>query len=326
MEHIKLKNTDLKLSRLALGTDVYGKEVPEEQAFKLLYEYIELGGNMIDTAHVYADWLPGEKHSSEKTIGKWLKESGKRQNLIIATKGAHPKLDSMDISRLSYAEIESDIDESLECLGTDVIDLYWLHRDDAGKPAAEIIESLNKMVKKGKIRYFGCSNWRVQRIEESNKYAEKAGLMGFSASQIKWSLAVTTPGAVEDKTLVEMDAEEYNWYEAHKFPVIPFSSQAKGFFTKLKKLYDEGKIQLDNNGFPIEVFGQDEISKPGGKANRYYNEKNLKTFAGLLNEEKRTGTTITSLALKYLTEQPFQVIPIIGCKTDKQLRESMAAF
>lgn len=307
MKYTTIKGTNLKSSFLALGTDVFGKEISKDKAFEMFNKYVSLGGNMLDSAHIYADWLPGEKHSSEKVIGAWLKSSNQRNNLIIATKGAHPELQTMHISRLSEKEIECDIDESLQCLGINEIDMFWLHRDDKNIPAGEIIESLNKLVTKGKIRYFGSSNWHTSRIAMANKYAKQKGLQPFNASQIKWSLAVTTDGAVEDNTLVEMDEEQYNWYKDEEFTVIPYSSQAKGFFTKLFKL-----------------GGCD--ANPQGKAGlRYYNDINISIYKKLLQLQEEYGVGITELCLAWLVQQPFTTIPIIGCKNTEQLSQSMAS-
>ncbi|MCM3628478.1 aldo/keto reductase [Paenibacillus glycanilyticus] len=169
--------------------------------------YVASGGNMIDTAEVYANWLPGTQSISECTIGNWMKSRGNRNNLIVTTKGAHPRLPTMEISRMSREEITEDVDGSLRRLQVDTIDLYWLHRDDRNRHAGEILDTLNNLVKEGKIRYFGCSNWTANRIQEAQLYAESHGLQSFSANQPMWSLASVDPSAMEDRTLVVMDEE-----------------------------------------------------------------------------------------------------------------------
>ena len=103
----------------------------------------------------------------------------------------------MHIPRISPQDIITDIDESLHCLQTETIDLYWLHRDDPKQPVAAILETLNNQVTKGKIRYFGCSNWRVQRIEEAMQYATDHGIAGFVGNQLMWSFAVPNLDALE---------------------------------------------------------------------------------------------------------------------------------
>jgi hypothetical protein len=134
MNKINISKTDLHASTLPLGTDYFGTE--------LMDHYLEAGGNVIDTAECYACWLPGGEHQSEKVIGEWSRERGTRDQIVLSTKGAHPKLESMDVPLLSKAEIQEDLDSSLRRLSVEQIDLYWLHRDSTGYPVAEILESL----------------------------------------------------------------------------------------------------------------------------------------------------------------------------------------
>ena len=156
---------------------------------ELMDHYIEAGGNVIDTAESYARWLPGGEYQSEKVIGEWLRERRTRDQIVLSTKGAHPKLESMDVPRLSKAEIQADLDSSLQRLGVEHIDLYWLHRDSPGYPVEEILESLDTFRKAGKIKYAGFSNWTQSRAEEARLAAERLGVQGFVASQNMWSLA-----------------------------------------------------------------------------------------------------------------------------------------
>ena len=289
--------SELKSSKIVLGTDYYGQTVSKHDAFRLLDTYTESGGNHIDTARIYGD---GE---SESVIGEWL--SGRaRESVIIATKGAHPNKNTMDIPRLSLREIESDLDESLRRLRTDYIDLYWLHRDSEKVSAEEITESLNTLVKKGKIRYFGASNWKAKRIEEANEYAKRNGLFGFCASQIKFSPAITAPSFVEDPTLVTMDTAEYEFYKSTKMPVMAFAPQAKGFFSKLL------------------TGGEAALSSKARE--RYFCEENLRRFDALKAIAAEHGAPIAAVvcaALCSITD--FGVFPIIGGKNPEQIKESL---
>lgn len=295
------------LSAVALGTDYYGKLISEESACRLLDTYLELGGNIIDTAHAYSDWLPGERHMSEKVIGRWLKSTKQRDRVLLATKGAFPEIGNYHASRLSRRDIEQDLNESLQCLGVEQIDLYWLHRDHESVPAEQIVEWMNDFIRQGKIRYLGVSNWRAERISAANQYAEKQRLCGFSASQVMWSLARPTAGAIQDDTIVMMDHGEYQWYEKKRFPVFAYSSQAKGFFAKLR---------VEDGNF----------IKPDGKAgDRYFNEQNCKTYEWLRSLQSRYQAGMNQLALAWLMRTPFVTIPIIGSRTIEQLRDSMAA-
>ena len=152
MQKTNIPNTDLYASRLALGTDYFGSTVSRDLSMQLMDHYLEAGGNVIDTAESYARWLPRGEYQSEKVIGEWLRERRTRDQIVLSTKGAHPKLGTMEVPRLSKAEIQSDLDSSLRRLGVENIDLYWLHRDSPGYPVEEILESLEAFRKAGKIK------------------------------------------------------------------------------------------------------------------------------------------------------------------------------
>lgn len=184
MKYVTLPQTDLNVSRVALGSSMIGSRVNRDDSFALLDGFVDAGGTFIDTAHVYANWAPGPRSISEKTIGAWLKAIGSRNRLVIATKGGHPEPEHDRVSRLSPGEIVSDLVESLDFLGVDFIDLYWLHRDDLDRPVGEMLEVVNEQARLGKIRYFGCSNWRPNRIREAQDYASAHRLRPFVASQI----------------------------------------------------------------------------------------------------------------------------------------------
>jgi Predicted oxidoreductases (related to aryl-alcohol dehydrogenases) len=266
---------------------------------------MEKGGNFIDTAHVYADWIPGEKSSSEKAIGRWMQARGNRDKLILGTKGGHHLLSGEIIMRLSREELSNDLTESLEYLQTDYIDIYWLHRDDTGRPVGEILETLNGFVESGKIRYFGCSNWKVQRIREAMEYSYKHGLKCFSANQMRWSLAEINPNSVGDETMEIMDKVCLDFHSETGLGAVPYSSQANGFFSKMN------------------ISGGEELNETIKKL--YYNEKNIRRLKRLNRFSQELSVPIEEIILGYLTAQPFVTIPIIGCRTVRQLEESMKA-
>lgn len=235
MRMYHIPETNLTVSYLSLGAGEFGGSITQKDAFYIMDTFCEAGGNLIDTAHIYCDWIEATKSESEKIIGRWLKASPYKNKVIISTKGAHPPLDDMHKSRLSSAEICTDCDESLDFLGIDSIPLYWLHRDDVTKNVGEIIETLNALKKAGKVQYFGASNWYYHRIEEANQYAQKHNLQGFCASQIQWSLANIDGASRGDDTLVVMDSQEKKAYLESQMTVMAYSSQAKGYFTKMTK-------------------------------------------------------------------------------------------
>jgi aryl-alcohol dehydrogenase-like predicted oxidoreductase len=274
-----------------------------DRSFALLDAYVQAGGNFLDSAHVYSDWIPGERHRSEKTIGRWLKATGWRDRTIIATKGCHPDLASMSVPRLAPTDLATDLQESLACLGIDQIDLYFLHRDDPRRPVDEIIEALNEHVRAGRIRYFGCSNWSPERIQRAHAYAKAHGLHSFVASQLFWSLAVPNPDAFADDIAV-MDDAAYSFYAQAELGVLAFTSQARFFFSRAAA---EGVASL----------------KPALRRD-FENDTNLGRLERAQRLASELGTTVTAIVLAYLTSQPFTSIPIIGPNTVDQLQESLA--
>ncbi len=289
MNNIKLK--DMSLSNIVLGTDGYGERIDKKTAFSIMDLYTQNGGNVIDTARLYTNGI------SESYVGEFI--SGLRDNLYISTKCAHPPLSDMSHNRLNEIDIEYDIDTSLKTIGIDYIDIVWLHRDDLSVSVGPVIDTMNKMVKKGKIRYFGASNWTYQRIDEANKYADKTNQSGFIASQPLYNMATRTK--VWDSTLVCLDGDEKAKYDKSHFPVFAFSSQAKGFFEK----YSQGTLS--------------EKAKE-----RYLNDDTLKTYERIKKSAQESGNTISYTALSMLIKQSnFDVFPIIGPSNVEQLKSTL---
>lgn len=302
MKYKKILNTDLNVSSISLGSALFGSSIARDEAFKLMDVFKAQGGNFLDTAHIYADWLPVEKSISEKTIGEWLRLNKNRNQMVIATKGAHPDFSHMEIARLSKKDVTSDLEGSLSALQTDYIDLYWLHRDDEDRPVSEILEYLNEFVKSGKILNFGCSNWKSYRIAEALDYAKVNGLKSFVGNQNMWNYAVPNKEDFQDKSLVVMDEEAKTIHLRSGMAAIPFSSQANGFFTK-----------LDDNNL------SDEIKK------LYYSEENVFRYKRAKKVAIDLNINISDVVLGYLISQPFVTVPVVGCRTKAQLEDSLKA-
>lgn len=232
MNYVKFNNTDLTVSPVCLGTVNYGTTMTEQDAKEQISKFLDEGGNFIDTAHIYGDWGDGPKCISERIIGKWIGENGSRDKIVLATKGAHPDWGHMDIPRVNKRCIEKDLDESLEYLNTDYIDLYFLHRDDPNTSVAEIMECLDGARKAGKIRYYGCSNWALNRIKEAQAYCIEHNLQGFSCNQLMWSLADVNFYNLADKTFILMDEETRAYHAESGMNVMAYMSIAKGYFAR----------------------------------------------------------------------------------------------
>ncbi|MBP3377009.1 MAG: aldo/keto reductase [Clostridia bacterium] len=285
-----------RTSPIALGTAAYGNGISERDAFLLINKYLDLGGNVLDTARVYGE--------SEGTIGKYLSSHNNREKLIIATKGAHYDLVTKE-KRVTAQAIAEDVETSLKNLKTDYVDIYWLHRDDEDIPAGEIVEMTAPLIKSGKALTLGVSNWRAERIAEANAYADAHNLPKFLASQIKHSAAVSVNET--DPTILSLDNTSRPFYEKEKMPIFAFTSQAKGLFPKLERLGESGISE----GLRREFFCEETLR-------RYREIKNL----SLILERP-----VSQIALAMLMRDPrLEIIPIIGGKTTEQIADSMAAL
>ncbi len=218
----------IEMSEFALGAGKRGPVENDRAVFAVMDRYMELGGNTFDSARMYAGGM------SDEALGRWLKRTGMRNRAVIVAKGcfpADPK--KMHISRLSPEEIRQDLEESLKAIGIDCTDFYLLHRDNPRIPVSEIMPTLDALVKEGKTRAVGCSNWTVGRIIEANEFAGKNGLTAFSVSQLHYSLAVTPAAQTGDVTHVPMSDVEFGWYAESRFPIMGFGSQGRGYFKRV---------------------------------------------------------------------------------------------
>jgi aryl-alcohol dehydrogenase-like predicted oxidoreductase len=280
-----------------------GARLAEADGKRQLDLFFAHGGNFIDTAHIYSDWIPGEKARSERIIGSWMKERKNRADIILSTKGAHPEFTANGLGepRVSDEEIESDLNASLEKLQTDYIDLYFLHRDDTRRKAQEIIDFLDAQVKKGKIRFYGCSNWSLSRIKEAASYAAKKGSAGFVCNQLMWSLADIRWDNISDKTTVCMDADTYAYHTEAGLNAMAFTSFAHGYFSRLEK----------------------STELPSGIAHLYDCPENRRIYETLLDISRSTGLSITDLCYIYFDTEPFPAIPIASFSSDAQLLDAL---
>jgi aryl-alcohol dehydrogenase-like predicted oxidoreductase len=305
MQRKQLPRTNLHVSLIGLGTDYLGSQVDRKLSMQILDRYVESGGNFIDTAELYARWIPAGEHQSEKLIGDWLRQRGLRDELVISTKGAHPRLESMDVPRLSKREIESDLDSSLQRLGVDSIDIYWAHRDAPSIPVEEILLALDGFRKAGKIKNSGFSNWHQNRAEAAREVALRLGIPGFVASQNMWSLGqVNLTNA--DPTWAYIDQDFVRWHVAHNFGAFPYLTQANGYFRRLEQ----------NN--------LDQVAADARVRTLFDHSENRQRFQRIQVLQKRTGLAANQIVLGYLLNQPFPVFPLIGPKNTADLEDSLS--
>lgn len=295
----------ITVSKIALGSCLFGTEIDEKTSTDLIETYLNAGGNLIDTARVYAMWLKNGDGASEKLIGKFLEKKKIREKIFISTKGGHPPLDNMKKSRLGKISLNNDLSESLEFLKTNYTDIYFLHRDDENRPVSEIMPVLHEFVLAGKVRFLGASNWTAKRIALANEFAIENGLTPFSISQIQWSLAKTTPEQIGDPTIVCMNEAQYNWYNENNFPVMAFSPQSKGFFSKAIELGTENL--------------NDKIKQ------RFITDENMAKLKMVKEISEKEGVSPAAVALSYITNNAVNGIAIIGSSNMTQLKDSLGA-
>ncbi len=303
MLYSKINNTDIVASKIVMGTDGFGTEMPDKLCFDMLDRFLNAGGNIIDTASFYADWHNMGKSMSEKTIGKWLTSRKNREKVIISTKGGHPRLETMEISRLSKAEIFDDFENSLINLQTDYIDIYWLHKDDIRIAPEELITIMNEVLQTGKARYIAASNWSYDRLKQANDYAKKNGMQPFIAGQIQHSIAKVNAEAVGDDICAMTDVE-YEKYCSDNLNLFAFSSQAKGFFAIMDS--------VGLGGVPEHVKKE------------FLNDYNLSLYKKLKNLSVEMNTSISSLLLYALvTDKKLNTFAQIGPRKIEFLEDSL---
>lgn len=290
--HFAPLNRDL--SRLVLGSMVFAPDALE-LTYELLDTWREMGGNAIDTAHIY------QGGNSERAIGRWLQDRGCRQEVVILTKGAHHNTDRR---RVTPEDITCDLRDSLARLKTDYVDLYVLHRDDPDVPVGPIVEVLNQHRSEGRIRAFGGSNWTPERLDAANAYAADRGLEGFSVSSPHLSLAVPN-GEIWTGCIDARSPEAIAWYAKNRMPLFAWSSQARGFFS--------GRFTPDNleNETLVRV---------------YYSEGNWERLRRAQELGERKGYSLIQVALAWVLHQPFPVFPLVGPATVEELRSCVQAL
>lgn len=287
MKYISIKGLNKPVSVLMKGTDYFYHDSYEKAAANM-DAYLAIGGNSVDTAHIYAGG------QSEEVIGRYMQERGNRDQIVILTKGAHHDHNG---PRVNKKDIKSDITTSFERLQTNFIDLYALHRDDPEVPAGEVIEALNEYIADGSVGAIGVSNWTWERIRDANAYAEANGLVGFSFSSPNLSLA--KPNEPFWKGCVSADAETIAWHESEQFLLFSWSSQARGFFT--------GRFtpEIRDNADLVRVFYSDENWERLERAKQLAASKHV---------------TAIQIALAYVLNQPFPTCALIGAQSAEELK------
>ncbi len=294
MEMRRLGRSDLTIAPLMLGGNVFGWTADEKTSFAILDAFVDAGFNAIDTADVYARWAPAGGGASETVIGGWLKASGKRDKVVIATKLGADMGD--DGKGLSAAYVAKAVEASLGRLQTDRIDLYQSHRDDPDTPQEETGEAFAKLVTQGKVRVLGASNFDAARLESANAIAERNRWPRYETLQPLYNLY--DRAGFEDDLAAACAREDVS--------VIPYFGLASGFLTG--KYRSEADLAKSARGRGVK---------------RYLDERGLRILAGLDATAARLGATPAQVALAWLMAKI--TAPIASATSVEQLTELMAA-
>ncbi|MBD8872706.1 aldo/keto reductase [Rhodanobacter sp. DHB23] len=297
MQTRPLGRSPLSIAPLVFGGNVFGWSADEARSFELLDAFVDGGGNLVDTADVYSAWVPGNAGGeSETIIGKWLKKSGKRDKVLIATKVAkwaeHPGLSPMNI----HAAVEG----SLKRLQTDRIDLYFAHEDDASVPMHETLGEFGRLIEQGKVRAIGASNFKADRVADALALAQQHGLPRYECLQPEYNLVARAGYEAELEPLVREEG----------LGVVCYYALASGFLS--------GKYR-----------SADDLAKSiarGGAAKRFLNPHGLGVLAALDAVAAAHGATPAQVALAWLVARPSVTAPIASATSVPQLQELLGAL
>jgi aryl-alcohol dehydrogenase-like predicted oxidoreductase len=297
MKKRQLGKSAIEIAPLMLGGNVFGWTADEGTSFKVLDAFVAAGLDFIDTADSYSTWVPGHKGGeSETIIGNWIRRSGKRDKVVIATKvGSEIPGQGKGLSK---AWTMRQVEASLERLQTDYIDLYQSHRDDPNTPVEETLEAYAQLVQQGKVRVIGCSNFTAERTRESLAASRKHGWPRYESLQPHYNLYER---ATYETTLEALAVEE-------KLGVVPYYSLASGFLT--------GKYRSEN-----------DLSKSprGQAAKKYLNDRGLRILQALDQVAERLHAVPAQVALAWLMARPSITAPIASATSVEQLNELAGA-
>jgi aryl-alcohol dehydrogenase-like predicted oxidoreductase len=296
MQKRPLGKSSLSVAPLAFGGNVFGWSADEKRSFELLDAFVDAGGNLIDTADAYSAWVPGNRGGeSETIIGNWLKQSGKRDQVVIATKVAkwaeHPGL--------SPANIHQAVEGSLKRLQTDHIDLYQAHEDDASVPLAETLGAFARLIEAGKVRVIGASNYGAARFADALAVSKQHNLPRYESLQPEYNLVSRDGYEKELEPLIR----------AENIGVISYYALASGFLS--------GKYRSEAD--------LARSSARGGSVKKYLNPRGLQVLAALDAIAAVHHATPAQVALAWLIARPGITAPIASATSVEQLHELLGA-
>jgi aryl-alcohol dehydrogenase-like predicted oxidoreductase len=294
MDYRQLGASGLSVSPICLGGNVFGWTADERTSFSILDAWLDAGFNFIDTADVYSRWAPGHSGGeSETVIGKWLKQGGRRDKVVIATKVGFDMGEGR--SGLSAKWIAQSVEDSLRRLNVEQIDLYQAHKDDEATPLEETLEAFAKLVEAGKVRAIGASNYTAARLREALQVSKRLGVPRFESLQPLYNLY--------DRAVFEKDLQPLCVKE--DIGVISFYAIAAGFLT--------GKYRTPEDAA--------KSARGANTVKKYLNDRGLKILAALDEASKLTGAPAARIAIAWVMAQPGITAPIASASNLEQLQE-----
>jgi aryl-alcohol dehydrogenase-like predicted oxidoreductase len=288
----RLGKSDLLVAPLALGCNVFGWTADEKTAFAILDAFVDQGLNLIDTANIYSTWVPGNKGGeSETIIGKWLKKSGKRNKIVLATKVG---MELAGTKGLKSGYIRACLEDSLKRLQTDRIDLYQAHKDDPETPLEETLETFDQLIQEGKVRAIGASNYEADRLEKALSISKMKHYHSYISLQPYYNLY--------DRERFESTLEPLCL--KNNLGVISYFSLAQGFLT--------GKYRSSSDL---------KKSQRGANIERYLDSRGMNILKALDSISKFHQVSPAAVALAWLIQRPSITAPIVSATSVDQLKE-----
>jgi len=293
---VPLGNTGVEVSAFCLGTMYFGNRTNQETSYRLLDQYLEAGGSFLDTANIYARWVPGFKGGeSEALLGEWMRERKNRSQMFIATKVG---FEYPGVERgLRADQIETECEKSLRRLGVDTIDLYYAHVDDRDTPMEETMEAFDRLVKAGKVRFIGASNFLAWRLEEARWTSQRHGWAEYCSIQQRYSYIRPKPGASFAPQVAAND-DLLDYCRAQGITMLAYSPLLSGAYTRADR------------SFSRQYLGPDTDAR----------------LAALKAVAEEMGATANQVVLAWMVQSSPPVIPLVAASTVDQMQENLDAL
>lgn len=296
MKTVPLGNTGVEVSAFCLGTMHFGSRESEETSYRLLDQYIEAGGSFLDTANIYSFWMPGFiGGESETLLGKWMRAHGSRSRLFIATKVglAYPGVER----GLKAHQIEAECEKSLKRLGIETVDLYYAHVDDRDSPIEETMEAFDRLVRDGKVRFIGASNFQAWRLEEARWISQIRRWAEYCCIQQRYSYVRPKPGGLFVPQ-VAANNDFLDYCRSRGITLLAYSPLLGGAYTRADRSFPEQYLGTDTDG-------------------------RLTVLRSVADEVEATANQVV---YAWMMQSDPPVIPLIAASTIEQMRENLRAL